>query len=103
MRETARAFGASRLQSIFKVELPQALPTILSGIHRSAMIAVSMAVTGALVGAKGLGQELLASLTVLNVSLSLLCGISITFVAIMTNRLFLDLVARSEEKRLRRF
>lgn len=99
MREAARAFGATRLQSVLKVELPQALPTILTGINQTAMIAVSMVITSSLVGSNGLGQEMLAAISQSDSGRGFVCGISIVFVAIFVNRISLDLVARVNEKR----
>ena len=99
VREAARAFGATKWQSIFKVELPQALPTIMAGINQTTMMAVAMVVTSSLVGTKGLGQEVLAATNRLEVGRGFISGISIVFVAIIIDRISQGLIAMANERR----
>ena len=60
--EASRSFGSSSWQTLFKVQIPQALPTIMTGINQTMMMAVAMVVTCAMIGANGLGMEVLRSL-----------------------------------------
>ena len=62
LREAGEAFGATRRQLLFKVELPYALPTIMAGITQCIMLSLSMVVIAALVGADGLGKPVVRAL-----------------------------------------
>ncbi|MGL5515021.1 MAG: ABC transporter permease, partial [Sporomusa sp.] len=57
--EASRAFGSTWAQTLIKVQIPQAMPTIMTGVNQTIMMAVSMVVTCAMIGAKGLGMEVL--------------------------------------------
>src|SRR5699024_7435804 len=60
--ESAISFGSSRWQMLRKVQLPQALPTIMAGVNQTTMMALSMVVVASMVGAKGLGEQVLVSI-----------------------------------------
>ena len=66
--EASEAFGATPTQRLFKVQLPSALPSILAGVNQSIMLGLSMVVIAALVGAGGLGAEVLRGVNTLNIS-----------------------------------
>ncbi|WP_335696121.1 proline/glycine betaine ABC transporter permease [Sporosarcina ureae] len=85
--ESAESFGSSRNQMLVKVQLPQALPTMMAGINQTTMMALSMAVVGSMVGAHGLGERVLFSINQINISLGFEAGISIVFLAIIIDRL----------------
>ena len=85
--ESAESFGSSRNQMLMKVQLPQALPTMMAGINQTTMMALSMAVVGSMVGAHGLGERVLFSINQINISLGFEAGISIVFLAIIIDRL----------------
>ncbi len=57
--EASLAFGSTKIQSLIKVQIPQALPTIMTGINQTLMMAMSMVVTTSMIGASGLGMEVL--------------------------------------------
>jgi glycine betaine/proline transport system permease protein len=84
--EAARAFGATSLQLLFKVQVPLALPTIMAGINQTIMMALAMAVIASLVGAGGLGEDVLRALGRLEVGNSLLAGLAIVILAIIIDR-----------------
>jgi glycine betaine/proline transport system permease protein/glycine betaine/proline transport system substrate-binding protein len=85
--EAGVAFGSSRLQLLFNVQVPQALPTILTGVNQTIMMAMGMVVTCALIGANGLGMEILVATNRTEMGRALMPGISIVFIAIILDRL----------------
>ena len=87
MVEAAQSFGSSRLQMLFKVKLPQALPSIMLGINQCIMMALGLAVLAVFIGAGGLGEQVWKALTRLKVGWAFEAGICIVFVAIIFDRL----------------
>lgn len=85
--EAARAFGASRRQLLWQVELPMALPEIMLGLNQTIMMGLAMVVVAALVGAKGLGQEVMIALTWANVGKGMVSGLAVALIAIVTDRM----------------
>ena len=85
--EAARAFGSTRLQTLFKVLLPLALPNIMAGVNQTIMMALGMVVIAAMVGAGGLGREVYLSLQRLQVGAAFEAGLAIVIMAIMLDRL----------------
>ncbi|MEO1733658.1 MAG: choline ABC transporter permease subunit [Pseudomonadota bacterium] len=84
--EAARAFGATNQQTLWKVELPYALPQIMTGLNQTIMLSLSMVVIAALVGADGLGVPVVRALNQVNTALGFESGIIIVVVAIMLDR-----------------
>lgn len=85
--ESAQSFGSSRWQMMRKVQLPQALPTIMAGVNQTTMMALAMVVVASMVGAKGLGEQVLKSIDRIDIGLGFEAGISIVFLAIIIDRL----------------
>ena len=85
--EAARAFGSTPRQILYKVQLPLALPTIMAGVNQTIMMALSIVVIAALIGAGGLGKVVLDSLRGLHVGQALEAGLAIVFMAILLDRL----------------
>jgi glycine betaine/proline transport system permease protein len=85
--EAARAMGTTRRQLLWQVKLPLALPEIMLGLNQTIMMALAMVVVAALVGARGLGQEVMVALTRANVGAGLVSGLGIAVIAIMTDRI----------------
>jgi len=85
--EAAQAFGATRNQILLRVQLPLALPTIMAGVNQVIMLALSMVVIAGLVGAGGLGGEVVRAIQRLNVSLGVEAGLSVVIVAIFLDRI----------------
>lgn len=85
--EAAKAFGSTRWQLLFKVQIPQALPTIMTGINQTMMMAMAMVVTCAMIGAKGLGMEVIIGINRLEIGRGLRAGIAIVIIAVLMDRL----------------
>ena len=86
--EAGKAFGATKRQLLFKVELPYALPTIMAGITQCIMLSLSMVVIAALVGADGLGKPVVRALNTVNISMGFEAGAAIVVLAIVLDRVF---------------
>lgn len=98
MIEAAKAFGSTQMQILAKVQIPQALPTIMTGANQTIMMAMSMVVTCALIGANGLGMEILLATNRTEMGKALLPGIAIVFVAIILDRITQGTVKKTEVK-----
>ncbi|TIH19330.1 proline/glycine betaine ABC transporter permease [Marinifilum sp. JC120] len=85
--EAARAFGATPMQTLFKVQLPLARPTIVVGINQTTMMALAMVVVASMIGAKGLGMEVLVAINRIDIGMGFEAGLSIVFLAIIIDRL----------------
>lgn len=95
--EAARAFGSSRWQILAKVQIPQALPTIMTGINQTMMMAVAMVVTCAMIGANGLGMEVLIAINRTESGRGIIAGISIVILAIIIDRLTQSFSAKGDK------
>ncbi|MBT3391692.1 MAG: ABC transporter permease subunit [Chloroflexi bacterium] len=87
MIEAADAFGSTEKQVLRKVQLPLALPTIMVGVNQTIMMALSIVVIAALIGAGGLGEVVLKALRRLRVGSALEAGLAIVFMAVLLDRL----------------
>jgi len=84
--EAGEAFGATKRQLLWKVELPSALPTIMAGLTQAIMLSLSMVVFAALIGAGGLGTEINRALGSRRIDLGLEAGLAIVVLAIILDR-----------------
>jgi glycine betaine/proline transport system permease protein len=84
--EAGEAFGASKRQLLWSIELPSALPTIMAGLTQCIMLSLSMVVIAALIGASGLGKPVVRGLNSLNIPLGIEAGLSIVVLAILLDR-----------------
>jgi glycine betaine/proline transport system substrate-binding protein len=87
LREAGEAFGATRRQLLWKVELPSAAPSIIAGITQCIMLSLSMVVIAALVGAGGLGVPVVRALNSVQVGMGFEAGFAIVLLAIILDRL----------------
>ena len=85
--EASRAFGATSAQQLFGVQLPLALPNIMAGINQTTMMALSMVVIASMIGARGLGYEVLLGINRLEVGRGLLAGLGIVILAVLFDRI----------------
>ena len=95
--EAAIAFGASRRQRLFEVQLPLALPTIMAGINQTIMMALAMVVIASMIGVKGLGQPVLKAITNQYFTMGLLNGLAIVVIAIVFDRVSQAYAKRSQK------
>ncbi|WP_134726036.1 choline ABC transporter permease subunit [Paracoccus luteus] len=85
--EAARSFGATPRQLLWKVELPSALPQIMTGLNQTIMLSLSMVVIAALVGASGLGVPVVRALNSVNTAMGFESGFVIVVVAVILDRM----------------
>jgi glycine betaine/proline transport system permease protein len=85
--EAARSFGSTPRQLLIKVQLPLALPTIMAGINQTVMMALAMVVIASMIGAAGLGTEVLNGIARLETGRGFVGGISIVIMAIIIDRI----------------
>lgn len=85
--EAADAFGSNPRQKLFKLQLPMAMPTIMAGINQTVMLALSMVVIAAMIGAKGLGGEVWKAIQRLQSGKGFEAGIGIVIIAILLDRI----------------
>ena len=101
--EAAHAFGATPWQTLFKVELPLSLKTIMAGVNQVIMLSLSMVVISGLAGAGGLGEPVVTGLSQLDVGISFVGGVGIVVIAIMLDRITRALARRDRESAWRIF
>lgn len=85
--EAGQAFGCNRRQLLFKVQLPNALPSIMAGVNQTIMMALSMVIIASMVGAGGLGNDVLASIQRLDIGLGFESGMAVVLLAIILDRI----------------
>jgi len=85
--EAAQAFGGTEWQVLVRVQVPLALPTILAGLNQTIMMALSMVVIAALIGAGGLGSPVILGLNTLDIGLAVTGGLGIVLIAMVLDRI----------------
>lgn len=85
--EAGITFGCTPMQVLFKVQIPGALPSIMAGINQTIMMALSMVIIASMVGAGGLGNDVLASIQRLDIGLGFESGLAVVLLAIMLDRI----------------
>lgn len=94
--EASIAFGSTGLQTLYKVQIPQALPTIMTGLNQTLMMAMSMVVTCSMIGASGLGMEVLIGVNRMEMGRGLVAGAAVVIIAIILDRITQGLVKKEE-------
>jgi glycine betaine/proline transport system permease protein len=84
--EAGEAFGATKRQLLWKVELPAAWPSIMAGLTQCIMLCLSMVVIAALIGANGLGKPVVRALNTVNIPMGIEAGLAIVVLAIILDR-----------------
>lgn len=85
--EAAQSFGVTRWQMLHRVSLPLARPSIMAGINQATMMALAMVVVASMIGARGLGEDVLAGIQTLDVGRGLQAGVAIVILAIVMDRI----------------
>ena len=85
--EAGVTFGCTPLQVLLKVQIPGAMPSIMAGINQTIMMALSMVIIASMVGAGGLGNDVLASIQRLDIGLGFESGLAVVLLAIMLDRI----------------
>jgi glycine betaine/proline transport system permease protein len=86
--EAATAFGATRWQVLRQVRIPIGLPTLMVGLNQAVLIALAMAVVSAMIGAPGLGQEILVAIQRIDLPRGIEAGLAMFLLAVILDRLF---------------
>lgn len=95
--EAADSFGSSKAQKLFKVQLPMAVPTIMAGVNQTIMLALSMVVIAAMIGAGGLGGEVWRAIQRLEPGKGFQAGIAIVVLAMILDRITQRIGRRKHE------
>ena len=85
--QAAHGLGAGRWQRLRRIALPLALPSIMAGLNQSVMMALSMVVVASMIGARGLGEDVLAGIQTLNVGQGVEAGLAIVALAMVIDRI----------------
>jgi glycine betaine/proline transport system permease protein len=85
--EAGQSFGCNSRQLLFKVQLPNAMPSIMAGVNQTIMMALSMVIIASMVGAGGLGNDVLASIQRLDIGLGFESGMAVVLLAIILDRI----------------
>ena len=97
--EAGRSFGSSPLQLLVKVQIPMAIPTIMAGVNQTVMMALAMATIAAMVGAGGLGIEVLRSMGQLEEGRAFVAGTAIVVMAIIIDRISQGYILSQDSQR----
>ncbi len=95
--EASDAFGSTTWQKLMKLQLPLSLPTIMAGINQTIMLALSMVVIAAMIGAGGLGGQVLRAIQRLRPGDGFTAGIAVVIVAIILDRITQSLASQGKK------
>jgi glycine betaine/proline transport system permease protein len=99
--EAGITFGCTPMQVLLKVQIPGALPSIMAGINQTIMMALSMVIIASMVGAGGLGNDVLASIQRLDIGLGFESGLAVVLLAIILDRITETFGAQGKRQTLR--
>ena len=95
--EAGKSFGSTSKQMLLKIEFPQALSTIMTGINQTTMMAMAMVVISSMIGAEGIGEQVLISIRRMEVGNGFQSGLSIVFLAIVLDRVLQGVAKKLKE------
>jgi glycine betaine/proline transport system permease protein len=99
--EAGHAFGSTPWQLLVKIQLPLALPSIMTGVNQTVMMALSMVVVAAMIGAGGLGYKILYSIQRVDLAVGIEAGLGILFIAMILDRILQGITKRQQKAILR--
>ncbi len=95
--EAGEAFGCTPWQLLLKIQLPLAIPSIMAGVNQTVMMALSMVVVAAMIGAGGLGSKILYSIQRIDLGVGVEAGLGILFIAIVLDRILQGITRKQQE------
>lgn len=96
--EAAKVSGCTPRQTFFRVQLPLALPEIMLGVNQTILMALAMIIICAMVGTRGLGQEVFIALSKADSGRGIVAGLAIAFIGIVADRLFSAWTAKARAR-----
>jgi len=95
--EAGIAFGSTPMQLLLKIQLPLAIPSIMTGVNQTVMMALSMVVVAAMIGAGGLGSKILYSIQRIDLGVGIEAGVGILFIAIVLDRILQGVTKKQQD------
>lgn len=95
--EAGIAFGCTPIQLLLKIQLPLAIPSIMTGVNQTVMMALSMVVVAAMIGAGGLGSKILYSIQRIDLGVGIESGLAILFIAVVLDRILQGITKKQQE------
>jgi glycine betaine/proline transport system permease protein len=99
--EAGTAFGCTTWQLLIKIQLPLALPSIMTGVNQTVMMSLSMVVVAAMIGAGGLGYKILYSIQRIDLATGIEAGLGILIIAVVLDRILQGLTRKQKETLMR--
>ena len=99
--EAGHAFGCTPLQLLLKIQLPLAVPSIMTGVNQTVMMSLSMVVVAAMIGAGGLGSKILFSIQRIDLGLGVEAGLGILFIAMVLDRILQGITKKQQQALLK--
>ena len=97
--EAGRSFGSTDAQLLWKIQLPNALPSIMAGVNQTIMMSLSMVVIASMIGAGGLGEYVLSGIQRLDIGIGFEGGLGVVLLAIVLDRLTETFGVKSKKRR----
>ena len=95
--EAGIAFGCTPVQLLLKIQLPLAIPSIMTGVNQTVMMALSMVVVAAMIGAGGLGGKILYSIQRIDLGVGIEAGLGILFIAVVLDRILQGITKKQQD------
>lgn len=99
--EAGHAFGCTPWQLLLNIQLPLAVPSIMTGVNQTVMMALSMVVVAAMIGAGGLGSKILYSIQRIDLGMGIEAGLGILFIAMVLDRILQGITKKQQQALLR--
>ncbi|QGZ59418.1 ABC transporter permease [Paraburkholderia acidiphila] len=97
--EAGRSFGSTDAQLLWKIQLPNALPSIMAGVNQTIMMSLSMVVIASMIGAGGLGEYVLSGIQRLDIGIGFEGGLGVVLLAIVLDRLTETFGVKAKKRR----